>query len=147
MAADWVVGLAKFVHVQDVLSLAILLIFAWFFFPRKKMFLISLAGAGFVSFLLKELLHQARPCVQAVGLVPCPADFGYPSIHAAISGILIMGSVGSPAFWIFAPLGLFVGYSRVVLGVHSPEQVLAGFALAFVAYLLAWLHVKKHDAV
>lgn len=92
---------------------------------------------------LKLYYLEERPCAAGGGLFPCPESFGMPSGHAAAAGVFAAAAVGSPAFIIFLPLSALAGYSRAYAGVHSFEQVAAGFAVGLAAYSLAlWLRGK-----
>lgn len=142
MAFDPVLELALFIHYQEIIGGILLLAAGWFFLPRKRIFFASTLLTLALSLLVKAYFQLDRPCVDAASLVACPADFGFPSIHAALAGLVIVGSAGSRSFWFLAPASLFVGYSRVFLGVHSLDQVLAGLALGWAVYFLAWQHVK-----
>ena len=123
---------------QEYLFAGIGLIAALALLPRKKVFFEAAAITGLLSFALKAFFHQARPCLTQAALVACPPDFGFPSGHAAFSGLLLVGSLGSPWAWLFAPLSLLISYSRVFLGVHTAEQVVAGLALSVAVYLAVW---------
>ncbi|MBI2446096.1 phosphatase PAP2 family protein [Candidatus Micrarchaeota archaeon] len=111
--------------------------------PRRRVFLQSLVLTTFAAFALKLFFQQDRPCVVEQALVACPPDFGLPSIHSALSGVFIMASLGTRYAWVVVPIGMLVAYSRIFLNVHSTEQVIAGFALAAIAYLATWLHVQR----
>jgi len=114
--------------------------------PRRRVFLHAVVITIVASFALKLFFQQDRPCVLEPALVPCPADFGLPSIHAALSGLFFMATLGSRWAWLVFPLAVLVAYSRVFLNVHTPEQVIAGFALAVVVYLMTWLYVQRKEA-
>ncbi len=129
---------AVFLESHEYVAFGIAIIAALALLPRKRVFAISAGLTLATSWALKLFFHQARPCLTQAALVVCPPDFGFPSGHAALSGLLLIAAVGSPWALLFAPLALLVGYSRIYLGVHTPEQVLAGFALGLVVYLLVW---------
>jgi undecaprenyl-diphosphatase len=83
---------------------------------------------------LKPWFSRPRPCHSQIGtrpLVPaCGSPYGMPSNHAANSAAisLTLGlASGWKRTWPIAVLGLLVGLSRVVLGVHYPGDVLLGF--------------------
>ncbi len=116
------------------------------FLPRRRVFLQSLIVTGLAAFALKLFFQQDRPCVLLDGLVACPPDFGMPSIHAALAGTFFMASLGTrwAALLVF-PLALLIAYSRIFLGVHTLDQVVAGFALAVVVYLSNWLYVHQTE--
>ncbi len=138
---------AAFFETFQWLAFALGILAAVAFLPRRRIFLQSLVLTAIAAFALKLFFHQDRPCVVMDALVACPSDFGMPSIHAALAGVFFMGSLGTrwAAFLIF-PLALLIAYSRIFIGVHSPEQVIAGFSLATVAYLANWLFVQKTEA-
>jgi undecaprenyl-diphosphatase len=82
-----------------------------------------------------------RPCRlvdrAATPLVPCPevGDWSFPSNHAAVAG-----AVAVAVLWSAVRLGVAVlvlaaaaAASRVVVGVHFPHDVVAGFLLGAVA--------------
>jgi undecaprenyl-diphosphatase len=107
-------------------------------------FLLTMAGAALLNFLLKLAFRRERP-VPFYG-TPLPESYSFPSGHALLSfcfyGVLAavvaarLKGFGTRALvWAAAALlvGL-IGLSRVYLGVHYPSDVLAGYAAA-----LAWV--------
>lgn len=103
---------------------------------KKKVFVVALLLAYLAGTGLQTLYQQDRPCASVPGDVACPTDFGFPSVHAATFAIFPLAALGTVLFWFFLPLSLIVGFSRVWIGVHSLQQVFAGFALGAVVYLL-----------
>ncbi len=138
---------AVFFETFQYLAFVVAILAAIAFLPRRRIFLQSLVLTVVAAFALKLFFQQDRPCVLVEGLVACPSDFGMPSIHAAFAGVFFMGSLGTRfAAWVVFPVALLIAYSRIYLGVHSSEQVIAGFALAVAAYLANWLYVEKKEA-
>ncbi|MBI4360381.1 phosphatase PAP2 family protein [Candidatus Micrarchaeota archaeon] len=132
-------------HVQDYLVGVVLFAFGLVFLRRHYVFLYSVVVAAVLGFLVKAFFKLPRPCVDVPGLVDCPLDFGFPSLHAAFAAVLLMASLGSRWALLVIPLALLVGYSRIFLGVHSVEQVIAGFSLGIVVYLMAWLRFGRNS--
>lgn len=145
MLDAWFLSFATVFHVQDYVVGGLLFLFGLVFLRRHYVFLYSVVVSAVLGFLLKAFFQLPRPCVDVAGLVDCPLDFGFPSLHATFSAVLLMASLGSRWALIVIPLALLVGYSRVFLGVHSVEQVIAGFALGIVVYLMAWLRFGRNS--
>ncbi|MFH0922939.1 MAG: phosphatase PAP2 family protein [Candidatus Micrarchaeota archaeon] len=103
---------------------------------KKKVFVVAFLLAYLAANGLQMLYQQDRPCAAIPGEVACPNDFGFPSVHAATFAIFPFAALGTVLFWFFLPLSFIVGFSRVWIGVHSLQQVFAGFALGAVIYLL-----------
>jgi membrane-associated phospholipid phosphatase len=110
-------------------------------------FLLSLSNSVTVAF--KLVLHDPRPYwldPRVRLLTEGEPSFGIPSGHA-LNGIAIWGAlaqaVRKPWAWLAAGLVIFlIGFSRVVLGVHFPTDVLAGWAIGIVLLYL----VTKFEA-
>jgi undecaprenyl-diphosphatase len=90
----------------------------------------ALAASHLLVQLIKRSVHRTRP--SATPLIAAPDCFSFPSGHAAAS--LAVATVCALAFPRLAIpcllLGLLAGWSRVVLGVHYPGDVIAGQVLA-----------------
>jgi membrane-associated phospholipid phosphatase len=103
---------------------------------------ILLLGLG-INFLLKVAIHDPRPywLDPRVRLLTRPeSSFGIPSGHsqngAAIWGMLAIYVRKGWTWTGAALLILFIGFSRMYLGVHFPTDVLVGWALGLIGLSL-----------
>lgn len=91
-------------------------------------------GSSYVNTSLKAVFAVTRPDPSAVRVLESAEGFSFPSGHAqtAATGWLYLASeVRRSALWIVAiVVVLLVALSRVYLGVHYPQDVVAGTAVA-----------------
>jgi undecaprenyl-diphosphatase len=89
--------------------------------------------------LLKRLVGRERPSewIGDRAVIANPDRFSFPSGHATSSlAVALSYSVAFPSLTVgLVSLGLLVGWSRVVLGVHYPGDVLAGQSIAALTVL------------
>lgn len=100
---------------------------------------VSSAGMGLAVYLIKIMIARPRPVV--VNALVVEDGFGFPSGHSAQSAALylLLGAFALRLLrarwaraWVFTGAVLAIvltGFSRVLLGVHSPTDVLAGWIL------------------
>ncbi|TLW91325.1 phosphatase PAP2 family protein [Saccharomonospora piscinae] len=144
-APGWLQGFAVFFTEAGVVLLGLLMVAGWWQARRgsaRAMGLSLLTSAAVVaayatSEVAKLIIEQERPCSAVPGAVPiasCPelGDWSFPSNHSTIAGAAAMavfvcrrGALGAVAL----VLGALVAFSRVVVGVHYPHDVAAGFFL------------------
>lgn len=86
--------------------------------------------------VIKRSVQRDRP--EGTPVIPCPDRFSFPSGHsaAALSVALGLATLWPTLALPLVALALAVGWSRVVLGVHYPGDVLAGQSLAILAFLV-----------
>ncbi|MCW2921546.1 MAG: putative transrane acid phosphatase [Thermoleophilia bacterium] len=92
---------------------------------------LSTAMAAIVSRILKETFDRVRP----TGAHELVAGFSMPSGHAASSSAFAMSivfaahgtRVARPVTVLVVAFAIVVGVSRVVLGVHFPTDIVAGY--------------------
>jgi undecaprenyl-diphosphatase len=116
---------------------------------RKKrdeaaVFFIALLSTTAAVFITKVLFAVPRPEDALITLT----SYAFPSGHAAsgaflcvmLSWLYIKSKRLSPlrvsVLFIFLCMGLFLGYSRLLIGVHTPLQVAAGFIIGTAIPLL-----------
>jgi undecaprenyl-diphosphatase len=93
--------------------------------------------------LLKLLFARVRPDLYQ-HLDPV-TDLSFPSGHSAQNAclyLLLALMVHKRIGWLGVPLAILIGFSRVVLGVHWPTDVLAGW-MEGAAFALLGAHVSR----
>lgn len=134
---------------QPEFYLLVIPILYWCWDPRLGLRLGLLMGiSGGINEALKVAFHLPRPYwvspeVRALGSYP---SFGLPSAHAqgatALWGLL---AVDARRRWVWAfaaAMAFLIGASRIVLGVHFPTDVIAGWVVGIVT-LLVFLALEK----
>jgi membrane-associated phospholipid phosphatase len=105
-----------------------------------------------INVILKALWHSPRPywVSQEVKVWAREPSFGLPSGHAQIAVSfwgLLAGSLESSRAWMAAILlSLLIGLSRIYLGVHFPQDVIAGWIVGaglLGAFLYGDLHLSE----
>jgi undecaprenyl-diphosphatase len=109
--------------------------------------LAAVLGGSAWTFLLKELFDRARPAF--VDGAP-PVDTSFPSGHSALSAVVYLTLASLLArlmerrdlrayvIAVAALVTFLVGASRVILGMHWPSDVLAGWTLGLAWALFCW---------
>lgn len=106
----------------------------WWLGAVPKALSIRVAAALAISHVIvqvvKRCVNRARP--DCLALISLPDRFSFPSGHATASlAITLSYAIAFPAFAVaLTGLGLTVGFSRVVLGVHYPGDVAVGQFIA-----------------
>ncbi len=133
-----------------VLPLVFLVLALYFYFVKKdvktvKVLLLSLLLAGVLSIALKSIYHEARPCA---GLLECNSDFGFPSSHASVTFAIAFALIGTEMFLPALIFALYASIMRVLTGLHSFPQIVAGAVLGVIsAILIRDLLIKNLEKV
>lgn len=116
---------------------------------EKKAFLLIILGIPIAILLIKGIhlfYFENRPFVNFhfLPIVAEKADASFPSRHATISAVIAFFYLYFKSKWtpLFLILMLWIGLSRVFVGVHFPLDILGGFAVA-AASLAISLQIKK----
>lgn len=116
---------------------------------EKKAFLLILVGvpvALLLIFIIHLFIREPRPFVafHFIPIVPEKAGASFPSHHTTVAAIPAFAYAYFKSKWspLFLILMLWIGLSRVFVGVHFPLDILGGFAVA-AASLVISLQIKK----
>ncbi len=130
----------------------IFILFIWvIFFSKRKMFNLSLLFlSSFFSWItaaiLKIIFHVDRPFITE-GIIPLYKETGLsmPSEHMAVfSAIAIsMFLIDKRAGVLFSIIAIFIGFSRIIIGVHYPIDILAGAIVGLIISLITIKIFKK----
>ena len=118
--------------------------------PRLASALWAAGGMG-VALALNQLIahavHEARPFValpHVLTLVHHSADAGFPSDHAVMAGAVAAGLFFAWRVlgWVASAAAILIAFARVYVGVHYPQDVLAGLALGAIVVLIGGVLVR-----
>ena len=120
----------------------------------------SVALGGMINQFCKNIFCVSRPWIRDPRITPAEAalpeatGYAFPSGHSQM-GMDIYGSIAlysRKKFLrvIFILMALLVGFSRNFLGVHTPQDVLAGLTIGAITVLAApkliiWLESRKNN--
>ena len=127
---------------------------------KKKAIFIGEAflASGFITFALKKTVNRERPFVTYPDIEQVTTATGpsFPSGHASLAFATATSlSMAYPKWYIIAPSFAWasaVSYSRMVLGVHYPSDVLAGAIIgsgsAYLSYKFnKWVNKKQRKKI
>ncbi len=108
---------------------------------------VKIAAVVFIAlmagFVLKEIFAVPRPCVAEPGIVDCPKDYSFPSLHAVGAFALMIPFINKEKYAYYLLFALLTAFTRIYLGVHTIEDVVAGLVVASVAcYVVDRLYPK-----
>jgi membrane-associated phospholipid phosphatase len=102
-----------------------------------------------LNIFFKLVFHQPRPywVSDKVRVIQAETSYGFPSGHAQ-HAMTVWGTMAAWVkrwqCWLMAALGFLIGYSRIVLAVHFPTDVLAGW---LIGGLILWSFLRWERAV
>lgn len=114
-------------------------------YRRVHIVLAGVGGAVILNQLLKMLFARVRPDLWEQLVVE--HSFSFPSGHSMASSALAFSLIVALWYtrwrWFVVMVGLvyvlFIGFSRLYLGVHYPTDIVAGWALSVAWVLVVWM--------
>jgi undecaprenyl-diphosphatase len=148
-STSWLHGFMAFMAKDGIALFAITLLAGWWIGrrdndARKVALAVWAAIAAVVALILVQPIADAakesRPFVvlHTHKLIAHAADYGFPSDHATGAGAIAAGLlfVSWRLGLVTTLLALLIAFSRVYVGVHFPQDVLAGLALGVVVAVI-----------
>jgi len=144
-------------HFGDAISVVSIAVAAIILLRNKKdaiCIAVNLSSVTLVNYILKEIIKRPRPNI--LRLIP-ETGYSFPSAHAMVS----MGFYGFLIYLIYKKVNnkiiryfsmillslliLFIGISRIYLGVHYATDVIGGFiiGLIFLVLFLRYVYNNK----
>jgi undecaprenyl-diphosphatase len=117
---------------------------------RAALFMLATIGmSGVVTEIFKALANRPRPSTALVGAT----STSFPSGHALGVSVAVLALLAitwpmlsrrARTVWLLAGAAVVLAVSagRVVLNVHNPSDVLAGWALGYLWFLGCWLVIR-----
>ncbi|MFA5076909.1 MAG: phosphatase PAP2 family protein [Candidatus Micrarchaeia archaeon] len=153
MDAGWLTALARAIDneaMMIIVTLGLVLLT-----ERRKTkvakIVIAIGCAVLLATAIKEFVHTERPCVVQPGKVECPDSNSFPSGHTLVAFTVMLAFLNKPTFFIYLAYAVFVGFTRIYLGVHSFEDVAGSVGLAPFTYYMSeiawnWMNRGKYEA-
>lgn len=121
---------------------------------EKKALLIAILAiimGEVLLFLIHLFFIEPRPFVTfnltpLIGHIP---DASFPSEHTTIMSVIAFSYLlyKSKFSWLFLIAMLWVGFSRIYVGIHYPLDILGGIVLGFISVYLIWIFKKLFKEV
>lgn len=112
--------------------------------PERKALLLTFISIPFVVILIKFIhvfIFTPRPFVdnEILPLVNYYSDASFPSRHASIMSAVAFSYVFTKSKWaiLFILLMIWVGISRIFVGVHYPLDILGGILVGIISVAIA----------
>lgn len=146
-----VAKIALFLSYPFTYILLILLVIWAIFFSDRKMYTFSLLFLTGISSwifanILKNILKVNRPFVE-LGINPLYGEIGFsfPSEHMTVFTALAVAIflINRMAGFIFFIIAILIGFSRIIIGVHYPIDIIGGLVVGVLIGLICTEIFKK----
>jgi membrane-associated phospholipid phosphatase len=121
--------------------------------PRRAVLIAAsvVAGAiaaGILLLIAAGSITEARPFVtdhDTIQLLKHSQDNSFPSDHATLAGVIAVAASLAWRRWaaLFLAIGIIIGLSRVISGIHYPGDVVAGWAIGGGSAFAAWWACRR----
>ena len=146
---DWLILSMKAITIlgNEEFYLLVLPVLIWCWRKTSVLPLVILLLLNFwINYEFKEFFHLARP--EGVNLISA-THYGFPSGHAQ-GAMVLWGYLawlfnrlnGKQVYGWFGLIIVFIGLSRIYLGVHFPSDVIGGWSIGFVILFIGIRVVK-----
>ena len=98
---------------------------------KRTQILFSLVLAVLAALVIKQWMAVERPCI---GEDWCPSGYSFPSTHAVAAFTLMAGFIRSRNYPYYLLFAVFVAFTRLNLGVHFFQDIVAALPIALVSY-------------
>ena len=144
------------ISLLSTVSIFVILVVYWCFDKRTGRFALLCYGIGqALNQTMKAIFSVQRPWLKDSRIKPSSSairsatGYSFPSGHSesafsAYGALIYRRFAGKRMSWFLALLILMIGFSRNYLGVHTPQDVLAGFLVGFLSVVLVVQWQKKH---
>ena len=150
---DWLILSMKAITIlgNEEFYLLVLPVLIWCWRKNSVLPLVILLLLNFwINYEFKEFFHLARP--EGVNLISA-THYGFPSGHAQ-GAMVLWGYLawlfnrlnGKQVYGWFGLIIVFIGLSRIYLGVHFPSDVIGGWSIGFVILFIGIRVVKLVEA-
>jgi len=107
------------------------------------------AGAWIIAYFIKNIFLIPRPFV-TLHLVPLFTEtgFSFPSSHVTVMATLsvVIWNINRKLGVVFFVSTILVAFSRIIIGVHYPLDVLAGICFGvLIGLCVLWFYRKTHQ--
>lgn len=138
------------IFLAKYLVFVVVLVWVWVWARAKRsakiQLLVATISAGILALIItkiaSKLYYDPRPFVtqHIKPLVAHAADNGFPSEHSVLAATLATIIIPYAKRWaiLAGVLAILVGIGRVLVHVHSPVDIIAGFAIGIVSAAIGW---------